>query len=314
MSEFSSAEINTDWQRIANSAPCAALIQQASAEPVVYQLTNLRLSGWRSGPSTATPILCLHGWLDNANSFLPLAAAMPEQSLLALDLAGHGLSRHRSRDAHYYLFDYVADLVELIQQQGWSKLQIIGHSMGGMVATALAAAMPEMVEKLLLLDSLGFVTTEPAETATQLRKAMLSRQGRLQKNKPKYDSVEQAAVARQAQSDFSLHHALILAERGCFLLSSEPLVYTWSADLRLRELSAQRLCIEQAKALINRLQCPVFAWMANDGIALMQENLAIYQASYPHLQLHYMSGGHHLHMTNARVLAAAITPFLALPQ
>ncbi|MDZ7903314.1 MAG: alpha/beta hydrolase [Rheinheimera sp.] len=297
------------WQRIMQADPSATLIQQASASPVSFQLSNINLSGWRSGPSDTTPVLCLHGWLDNANSFLPLAAAMSTQSLLAVDFAGHGLSSHRSPDAHYYLFDYVADLVELIQQQSWSKLHIIGHSMGGMVATALAAAMPELVARLVLVDSLGFVTTAPEDTAIQLRKALQSRQGRLQKHKPKYETVQQAAAARQNQSDFTSQEALLLTQRGSCLLNGSSASITWSADLRLRELSAQRLTIAQATALIGQLQCPVMAIMAEDGIELMQQNLALYQSSYPQLQLQHLAGGHHLHMTNASAVAVAISQF-----
>lgn len=299
-----------DWQRIARSEPCAALISQANAKPVIFELSNTQLSGWQSGPQNETPILCLHGWLDNANSFLALAAAMPSQSLIAIDFAGHGFSSHRSRDAHYYLFDYVADIVELIQKQSWSQLQIIGHSMGGMVATALAAAMPELVEKLVLLDSMGFVTTVAEDTATQLRKALLSRQGRLLKQKPTYQTLQQAAIARQSQSDFSLQEAMILAQRGCFALSDDATAFTWRADMRLRELSAQRLTTEQAKALIGKLQCPVLALMAKDSIELMQQNLAIYQSSYRFLQLQYLAGGHHLHMTNAAAVAKSVCKFL----
>ena len=96
--------------------------------------SGLRLAGWHTGSALPSqPVLCLHGWLDNANSFLPLATALSELPLLALDLAGHGHSSHRSVDAHYYLFDYVADIATLCRQQGWQQLTIIGHSMGGMV-------------------------------------------------------------------------------------------------------------------------------------------------------------------------------------
>jgi len=299
-----------DWQRIASTEPCAALISQANARPVTFELSNIKLSGWQSGPESEAPIVCLHGWLDNANSFLALAAAMPSQSLIAIDFAGHGFSSHRSRDAHYYLFDYVADIVELFHQQSWSTLQIIGHSMGGMVATALAAAMPELVQKLVLLDSMGFVTTSAEDTATQLRKALSSRQGRLLKQKPTYQTLQQAAIARQSQSDFSLQDAMILAQRGCHDLSDNPPNVTWRADMRLRELSAQRITIEQAKALIGKLQCPVLALMAEDSIELMQQNLAIYQSNYRQLQLQYLAGGHHLHMTNAAAVAMSICKFL----
>ena len=39
--------------------------------------------------------LCLHGWLDNAASFIPLAPLLKPLDLVALDMAGHGHSQHR---------------------------------------------------------------------------------------------------------------------------------------------------------------------------------------------------------------------------
>lgn len=306
-----SSGLSADWRTIANSAYSGPLIKQASASPVAFELANIQLSGWLSGSTMGKPVLCLHGWLDNANSFLPLAAVMSSYSLLSLDLPGHGLSSHRSADAHYSLFEYVADVAEFIQQQGWDNLQVIGHSMGGMVATALAAAMPELIAKLVLIDSLGFVTTSPTDTAMQLRKAIQSRHGRFNKRKPNYPSLEHAALARQHQSDFSLEQALILSERGSCIVASSPSTYSWRADMRLRELSLQRLCVEQAKGLIAELKCPVLALMAEDGIDLMQQNLSLYQDSYPQLHLQSFSGGHHLHMTNAKTVANAISAFLS---
>ena len=52
------------------------------------QLAALRNDG--SGPR----VLALHGWLDNAASFLPLAAHLRAIDLVALDLPGHGHSAH----------------------------------------------------------------------------------------------------------------------------------------------------------------------------------------------------------------------------
>jgi hypothetical protein len=50
--------------------------------------------------------------------------------------------------------------------------------------------------------------------------------------------------------------------------------------------------------------------MAEDSIELMQQNLAIYQSSYRLLQLQYLAGGHHLHMTNAAAVAKSVCKFL----
>lgn len=252
--------------------------------------------------------MCLHGWLDNANSFLPLATVLPGLPLLALDLAGHGHSSHRSADAHYYLFDYVADLAALCRQQGWQQLMIIGHSMGGMVATVLAASFPELVHKLVLIDSLGLMTTAAEDTAAQLRKAVISRGQSHQKQKPQYRTLAEAATARQQQSDFDLASAMLLTERGC-----EPTAagFSWRADLKLREVSAFRLSEAQARAVIRDLQCPVLALMSAQSPTEIRQAIQHFKADYPLLELVQCPGGHHLHMTDAEFCAGQIRHFFS---
>ncbi|TXH97480.1 MAG: alpha/beta hydrolase [Rheinheimera sp.] len=282
------------------------------AAPVTVELqltSGLRLAGWCTGTGLpAQPLLCLHGWLDNANSFLPLANALPDLSLLALDLAGHGHSSHRSADAHYYLFDYVADIATLCRQQGWQQLIVIGHSMGGMIATVLAASFPELVSKLVLVDSLGLITTTPAETATQLRKAVISRLQSHQKQKPQYATLAEAATARQQQSDFDLATAMLLTERGC-----EPTAagFSWRADVKLREVSAFRLSEAQARAVIRNLQCPVLALMSAQIPVEIRQAIQHFKADYPRLELVQCPGGHHLHMTDAVFCANQIRRFVS---
>lgn len=311
---MSHQQFNLDALGAANGDESVAspLLLAANVLAHECQLSQIKLAGWQSHPEFGPPLLCLHGWLDNAHSFLPLAAALKKHSLFAVDLAGHGHSQHRSSDAHYYLFDYVSDIVELIQRQGWQQVILVGHSMGGMVATALAAAMPELVSRLVLIDSFGFVTAAEDIAAQQLRKAIQSRLGRIGKQKPTYPSLMQAALARQAQSDFDLSQALLLAERGTLQLSEDEKGISWRADMRLREISAQRLSITQAKAIIAAVACPVLALMAKDTIPLMQENLSLFRESYQNLSCHHLHGGHHLHMTNPQQVAQHLADFISL--
>lgn len=262
------------------------------------KLTLAAVASQKSIDPAQPPILCLHGWLDNAASFIPLAAELADYELLALDFPGHGLSAHRSADAHYHFVDWVADIALLCQQQGWQHLTVIGHSMGGMVATALAASFPELVKKLILIDSLGFITNEADDCPQQLRLGIESRHRLTHSRKPRYQSVQQAAEARQKQSDFSLTEALLLAQRG-----TEPCNggFTWRSDLRLRQQSLYRFSPAQAEALISALACPVTAIMASDGPFLEKARAVI--PHYKQLQLHTVSGGHHCHMTNAPSVA-----------
>ncbi len=282
-------------------------------QQVSYSLRQLTLRGWRTGSSQGHVCLCLHGWLDNANSFLPLVRHLPQLNLIAIDLPGHGHSDHRSADAHYHFLDWVDDVVQLFPLISDLPVTLIGHSMGGMIATAVAASFPEWVREVILIDSLGLVTGEERDTCEQLRKAVLSRQKRFDKRKPQYPDMQSAAAARQAQSDFDIASAMLLTQRGTLPWESlqQQQHLTWSADLRLREVSAYRLSEAQAQQLIESVQAPTLAVMARQGIELMQQQKQRWSSHYPNLQLIELDGGHHLHMTHSAEVAAKISSFLA---
>lgn len=271
---------------------------------------SITLAGWQAsaGGAGAERIVALHGWLDNANSFLPLARELCDYNWLSLDLAGHGHSEHRAGGAAYHFVDYVGDLLQLCRQQQWQPLTLIGHSMGAMIATAFAAAFPEHVARLVLIDAMGLMTTPVADSAAQLRQGLVSRLQREQKQMPVYSSVEAAALARQKQSDFDVSSALILAQRG-----TKPCQggVTWRSDIRLREVSPQRYCPAQVQALLQQIQCPVLALLATDGLSLTQHAVQRYADDLPQLQRVQLAGGHHLHMTNTRACADSIRLFLS---
>ena len=274
-------------------------------EEVRLSLPHTELAAHLYGPEDGVPVIALHGWLDNAASFIPLAQQLAETPLLALEFPGHGHSGHRSSDAHYYFFDWVQDIVALCRQQQWQQLTIIGHSMGAMVATALAASFPELVAKLVLIDSLGFVTDSAENAAKQLRDGINSRL-KAPSRPPYYASLAEAAAARQKQSDFSLAEAILLAERGT-MATAQGL--SWRADMRLRHSSVYRLIQPQAEALISAVQCPVLGLIASDSaFAAKAKHFA---AHYHQLTLVDVSGGHHCHMTQPAVVAQHIQRFLA---
>jgi pimeloyl-ACP methyl ester carboxylesterase len=276
--------------------------------PLYFRTSALNLAALSNRPQSAAnqPILCLHGWLDNAASFIPLAQQLPDLPLLALEFPGHGHSDHRSHDAYYYFFDWVQDIVALCRQQNWQQLTIIGHSMGGMVATALAASFPELVAKLILIDSLGFVTEEPQNAAKQLREGISSRL-KTPSRPPLYPTVTAAAQARQRQSDFSLTEALLLAERGTQANNNGV---SWRADMRLRHSSVYRLSPPQAQALMAKVACPALAILAQDSAFFTKATeQAVY---YPKLEQVLVNGGHHCHMTQAETVAQHLRSFLQL--
>ena len=281
-------------------------------------------------------VLCLHGWLDNAASFLPLLPYMTagdltnNKRIIAIDWNGHGLSSHRGDDAHYHFMDWVYDLLQLLEHNNWHSIDIVAHSMGGMVASAFAAAFPEKVKSLTLLDSIGFITTEADETTNQLRKGLLSRlkgsalssqntnvtnkqtadpfNASARKTKNLHPSIESAIKARVNVSDMHYQQARLIVERG---LIKEGEGFTWRADSRLRNISPYRLTLKQAEQLMNDIQCPVQLIYGSKGLDMVSKGILHFGPMIESFTSHEIIGGHHAHMEKAQEVASLINTFLA---
>jgi len=288
------------------------LISQSNTiEDVQFELGELTLHGLAYGKKTDDIVLCLHGWLDNAASFSPLLAKFKEKRVIAIDWIGHGLSSHRSKDAHYHFIDYVYDLLLLFENNHWQKIDIVAHSMGGMIATAFAAAFPEKVNSLSLIDSIGFISGEGSQSTEQLRQGMLSRlkSKNQAKDKPKkYHQTEESAIAaRMAVSDLKFKDAELIVKRA---LNEKSKGFEWRADQRLRNISPYRLTLGQAEQFVKDIKAPVQVIYGDCGMEMVTKGIKHFAAMFSRFQSHELSGGHHVHMEQAQQVAELILTFI----
>ncbi len=103
-------------------------------------------------------LLLLHGFLDSAWGWTRTVDESRLASrfhILAPDLRGHGDSDWIGAGGYYHFLDYVADLAQLVAAKSRARLSIVGHSMGGMVASYFAGTYPARVERLVLCEGLG---------------------------------------------------------------------------------------------------------------------------------------------------------------
>jgi pimeloyl-ACP methyl ester carboxylesterase len=104
------------------------------------------------GAGTMTPIVLIHGFgaaLDWWDAIAPTLAA--ERKVIRLDLIGHGGTEAPSSG---YSIERQAALVKgVLDKLGVERVTAIGHSMGGEVVTELAEAHPELIEKMVLIDT-----------------------------------------------------------------------------------------------------------------------------------------------------------------
>ena len=100
-----------------------------------------------------SPVLvCLHGVTSHGRHFAQLAERLASRfHVVALDQRGHGDS---TWEPPWHLEQHVEDTIDALSLAGLAAVPCgwIGHSFGGRVAFELAAAAPELVERLVLLD------------------------------------------------------------------------------------------------------------------------------------------------------------------
>jgi pimeloyl-ACP methyl ester carboxylesterase len=132
------------------------------AEELRIELAERSLAALAWGDPGRPPMLALHGWLDNAASFAAIAPLLAEEHyVVAIDLRGHGRSSHLPPGAWYHYVDYFDDLRATLDHFGWARATLFGHSLGGTLASLYAAAYPERVDTLLLVEALGPLTVPP---------------------------------------------------------------------------------------------------------------------------------------------------------
>ena len=103
--------------------------------------------------SRATPVLCLPGVSRNSKDFADLAEGLSGQRrVLCPDFRGRGRSQYDPDWRNYIPQTYVEDVRHLLISRGIHRVQIIGTSLGGIVAMVMAVAMPGMVAGVVLND------------------------------------------------------------------------------------------------------------------------------------------------------------------
>jgi pimeloyl-ACP methyl ester carboxylesterase len=134
--------------------------RESSESVVLNDGRSVHLRRWTG---EGVPVVLLHGLLDSSRGWSSTARALG-QPAIAIDLAGFGRSDLPSRPR---LSAYAEDVVEVLVHLRLDRFVLVGHSLGGGVAAAVAERMPGHVAALILLAPVGFGRIQLAE-ATML--------------------------------------------------------------------------------------------------------------------------------------------------
>jgi lipase len=182
----------------------------------INRVTKLHVHGY--GPAGPVQALAIHGLTGHGKRWQPLATQhLPEISVAAPDLIGHGRS---SWAAPWTIDANVAALAALLEQQAEGPVVVVGHSFGGAVAVHLAAAHPDRVAALVLLDPA--IALEGA-WMREIAEAMLA--------SPDYPNAAEARAEKATDSWSDVDPAVLDAELDEHLVALPGGRYRWRISL-----------------------------------------------------------------------------------
>ncbi|AUH01570.1 alpha/beta hydrolase [Prodigiosinella confusarubida] len=101
-------------------------------------------------PQNNLPIVFIHGLFGNLDNLGVLARDLQNQhDILQIDVRNHGLSP-RSPEMNYTVM--AEDVLALLDDLQLKQVIMIGHSMGGKIAMALSALMPDRIDRIVVID------------------------------------------------------------------------------------------------------------------------------------------------------------------
>lgn len=281
-------------------------------------LAHINIAAKRYGQADKPIILALHGWLDNVDSFIPLANVFEQHGLfeshqlICIDLPGHGLSEHRPGRYPLHWIDYIYDLQAVIQAisiEG-QPVTLIGHSLGGIIASAYNACMGENVDKLILIEALAPLYESAEHAKTRLRKGLLQQQRfnrQLSRPIPTYSSMDVAVQARHQLTGLALPWCELITKRNMQLIDGKC---AWRSDPRLKLDSLNRFTFEQVDGLMSTSDTQTLFIGAQDGYKQLTLTDQHANTWFSNIKMVTLAGDHHLHMGNANRVAETIGAFI----
>jgi pimeloyl-ACP methyl ester carboxylesterase len=143
----------TDALPIPADQPAMQPVQPSRSEFITINQHHYHLRHW--GEPSAPLLVMLHGWMDSSATFQFLVDALPGNwHVVAPDWRGFGDSAWNT--GSYYFPDYLADLDALLHHLSPNQpVQLLGHSMGAMIAGIYAGVRPERIARLSLVEGLA---------------------------------------------------------------------------------------------------------------------------------------------------------------
>jgi pimeloyl-ACP methyl ester carboxylesterase len=284
------------------------------SESVFVDIRGLRYHCRAWGDPAHPKLFLLHGWMDVSASFQFFVDALRgDWYAIAPDWRGYGLTQWSGADS-YWFPDYLADLGALLTRFSPERpVNLLGHSMGGNVASLYAGIRPERVAKLVNLEGFGLRGNAPGEAPARYAR-WLAELAEPQRFRDYASFDELAARLRKDNPRLAPERALFFAHHwgmptpdGRVGLRSDP------AHKRVNPILYR---LEEAEACWRAVTAPVL-WVEgaeSETIKRLRTDEPAYASRkrcFARLEAHRLpDAGHMLHHDQPEALARIVEDFL----
>jgi pimeloyl-ACP methyl ester carboxylesterase len=255
---------------------------------------TLRVYSWDGGPPD---VLLLHG-IGNYGRYWDLFAdaVAGRLRLVAPDARGHGDS---GKPADGYTVDeFVADAVAILDAYGVERTLLVGHSMGGSHAIALAGVHPERVLGLVVVDNSPEPLPEGSERARRLS---------LQRPERFASAAEAEAYLRRTSPGYS---DAVYANRLRWLFDDRNGALTWQSSANaLRRILEARRGVDDVWAAWRAVRCPTLIVHGTRSNVLSVTVARRMAAERRETSLLHLETGHNVALEQPLELADAVVEF-----
>jgi len=251
------------------------------------------------GPRDAPVVLLIHGYTSNGRGWVPLLPYLdPSRRYLIPDLRGHGQSS--KPDCCYDRTTFAYDLRLLLDALHVERADVVGTSLGSLIAQAFAENWPERTRRLVLQSSTGgplpACESEPTgEAAFDFRNAILALRDPIDPESP--FMIAWYTSTAPVDAEF-----LRRQRRDAAAIPVRVWLAILDQGLNLRDLQAD----------LQRIRAPtLLIWGGKDNLFGARDRCSL-RAALPRAEVRLFEGlGHNAYWEDPRAVASVINPFLA---
>ena len=258
-------------------------------------LGGLRFHWLDWGAAGCPPLLLLHGGAQTAPSWDGVAPELArDHHVIARDQRGHGETEW-APPGRYRRADFVGDVAALLDRVGWAEATLVALSLGGLNAIAFAAAHPERVRGLVVVDVVPTVAPAGAEA---IRAQLATRD---------FASFEEAvALAHRFNPRRTLENIRARLRHG--MRETPEGRWTYRFD---PAMGAAVEGVEALWAAVGRIRCPTLLVRGAESAILTRDGAERFRRALAGSRVVEVPGaGHSVMGDNPAGFLAAVRPFL----